>query len=163
MILENGKPRFFRRLAEGVFDTADLIFRTHELADFVLHSTTDANTGQKMPIIAVGYSNGANIAAAMLLLRPEVLSEAVLFHPQIPLTPSILPDLNGKNILVIAGRQDPIVPADQTTALTDLLEQAGASVTTLWQPGGHELTPEEAEAAHEWLAQRWQMEERHTQ
>src|SRR4029077_1658625 len=92
-VLENGMPRFFRRLAEGVFDLEDLKERTHELADFVVSAAAHYKIDIKN-ITAVGYSNGANIAASMLLLRPEILPAAVLFRAMVPLTPKTQPNLS---------------------------------------------------------------------
>src|ERR1700740_2169176 len=126
--LENGMPRFFRRLAEGVFDLEDLRKRTNELADFVASAAKSYQINNEK-IVAVGYSNGANIAASMLLLRPEILSAAVLFRAMVPLTPDKLPDLSSVHIWIGAGDQDPIVPASETKCLAALLRKAGADVT----------------------------------
>ncbi|GAC1652012.1 MAG: alpha/beta hydrolase [Ktedonobacteraceae bacterium] len=149
-VLEHGMPRFFRRLAEGVFDVPDLILRTHELADFVeVASTTygfDATN-----VIAVGFSNGANIAASMLLLRPQVLAAAALLHPMVPFVPEELPNLTGKNVFVGASRRDPIVPTQNTEQLVHLLQEAGATVEAYWHNGGHTITHEEVRKAKLWL------------
>ena len=138
-VLENGMPRFFRRLAEGVFDIEDLKFRTNELADFVRDASKtyafDLNR-----IMAIGYSNGANIAASLLLLRPEILFSAILFRPMIPLVPEPLPNLSNKRVLVSAGLRDPIVASYQTKDLIDLLIRVRANVSVQWQNSGHELT-----------------------
>ncbi|MCL6442202.1 MAG: alpha/beta hydrolase [Alicyclobacillus sp.] len=151
-VLEGNMPRFFRRLAEGVFDEEDLIFRTHELARFVEQA---AKTYALNPqhIVAVGYSNGANIAASMLLLEPNVLSAAVLFRAMVPLEPQQLPDLTGKRVLMQSGRHDPIVPASNSERLADLLKQAGAEVTLNWQNAGHGLTNVELATAQTWIRQ----------
>ena len=150
-VLENGMPRFFRRLAEGVFDIEDLKFRTNELADFVQNASRryafDLNR-----ITAIGYSNGANIAASVLLLRPEILSNAILFRPMIPLIPDTLPNLSDKHILISAGSHDPIVPSYQTEDLFDLLRNAGANVSIQWQNSGHELTQRDVKVARDWVA-----------
>lgn len=149
-VLEQGMPRFFRRLAEGVFDLDDLRLRTHELADFV--AAAAAHYGfDPQHVIAVGYSNGANIAASTLLLRPGVLRAAVLFRPMVPLVPEELPDLSGTEVFISAGRADPIVPQQQTGQLALLLQSAGAVVTLEWQSGGHALGLNELEIAREWL------------
>lgn len=149
-VLEHGMPRFFRRLAEGVFDLDDLRRRTHELADFVAAAAAhyDRDPGQ---MIAVGYSNGANIAASTLLLRPGVLTGAVLFHAMVPLVPDTLPDLGGVPVFIGAGRTDPLIPAGQTEQLAAMLREAGAEVTLHWEPGGHTLSPAEVRAATIWL------------
>lgn len=149
-ILENGMSRFFRRLAEGIFDVADLTMRTHELADFV-EAACVAYDLDPTTIIAVGYSNGANIAASMLLLRPRILSAAILFHPMVPLEPEKLSDLTGKSVFIGAGRADPIVPASETERLAALLERAGATVTAHWFNGGHALSHEEVREARVWM------------
>ena len=150
-LLENGMPRFFRRLAEGVFDEKDLVRRTHELADFVRAAAKqyqfDANR-----VVAVGYSNGANIAASMLLLRPEILSGAVLFRAMVPLIPEKLPDLSGRPVFLAAGRNDPIIPAENTEQLAAMLKEAGAEVSLQWSEGGHQLSAAELEEAKDWLA-----------
>ena len=149
-VLENGMPRFFRRLAEGVFDVPDLIQRTHELADFVeVASTTYGFDATR--VIAVGFSNGANIAASMLLLRPETLAKAILLHPMVPFMPGHLPQLTGKQVFIGAGRRDPIVPMHNTEQLVELLQQAGATVNAHWHNGGHTITHEEVREAKSWL------------
>ena len=150
-VSENGMPRFFRRLAEGVFDIPDLIARTHELAAFI-QSASEAYGFDARRVTAAGFSNGANIAAALLLLRPGVLQAAVLFHAMVPLVPETLPDLAGTRVFLGAGRQDPMATPEETERLAALLRQAGADVTLHWQPGGHGLTREEAQAAAHWLA-----------
>jgi phospholipase/carboxylesterase len=149
-VLENGMPRYFRRLAEGVFDLSDLTRRTHELADFV-ETASVAYDFDPARVIAVGFSNGANIAASMLLLRPSVLSAAVLLHAQVPLVPPSLPNLLGKPVFMSAGRADPLIPANETERLAALLKQAGATVITYWHNGGHEVSHGEVSAAREWL------------
>lgn len=149
--LENGMPRFFRRLAEGVFDLEDLQKRTDELADFVIAAAKHYEIDGKK-IIAVGYSNGANIAASMLLLRPEILSAAILFRAMVPLIPEQQPDLSSKSIFISAGSFDPIVPASNTKELVELLRSAGADVTIRFFQSGHELTGQDVDLAREWLA-----------
>jgi predicted esterase len=149
-ILENGRPRFFRRLAEGVFDLEDLQKRTHELADFVVSAAQHYKIDSKN-IMAVGYSNGANIAASMLLIRPELLSAAILFRAMVPLVPETKPDLKSKRIWIGAGSHDPIVPASNTKELAELLRSAGADVTIRFFQSGHELTGVDLDEAREWL------------
>jgi predicted esterase len=152
-VLERGMPRFFRRLAEGVFDIEDLKFRTVELAEFVAaaaeHYRFDAGR-----LIAAGFSNGANIAASMLLLRPATLKAAVLFSPMVPLEPDPLPRLHGVPVFISTGRRDPLIPPDNTARLSALLESAGADVHLRWTAGGHSLGPEDVDAAAEWLRQQ---------
>jgi predicted esterase len=151
-VLEQGMPRFFRRLAAGVFDRADLIRRTDELADFVADAATRYGFDSR-GVIAVGFSNGANIAASMLLLRPETLAAAALFRPMVPLTPETLPDLARLPIFIGSGRQDPIVPVAEAEQLAALLRHAGAAVTMHWETGGHGLTQGDLDAAREWMAE----------
>jgi phospholipase/carboxylesterase len=149
-ILENGMPRFFRRLAEGVFDLEDLKNRTNELADFVAaaaqHYGFDSDN-----VIAVGYSNGANIAASMLLVRPEILHGAVLFRAMVPLVPENLPDLSSVLVWIGAGGEDPIIPTSETQRLVELLRSAGADVTLRFFNAGHALTSSDVETARHWL------------
>lgn len=149
-VLENGMPRFFRRLAEGVFDLDDLRARTADLAAFVA-SARAAYQLEHARIIAVGYSNGANIAASLLLLSPEVLAGAVLFHAMVPLVPAELPNLRGVPVFMGAGRLDTLIAPEQTESLAQLLGQAGADVTTHWELGGHALNQAEIRAATSWL------------
>jgi predicted esterase len=151
-VLENGMPRFFRRLAEGVFDLEDLKQRTNELANFVTAAAQHYGFATDQ-LVAVGYSNGANIAASMLLLRPQVLSAAILFRAMVPLIPDKLPDLSFVHIWIGAGDQDPIVPASETKRLTELLRRAGADVTIRFAKAGHGLTNGDLEAARQWLAE----------
>lgn len=150
-VLERGMPRFFRRLAEGVFDVPDLIAQTEALAEF----TAQAARTYGFPadrITAAGFSNGANIAASMLLLHPGALHAAVLLHPMVPLVPDPLPRLPETPVFVGAGREDPISTPAETERLTALLRRCGASVDLHWSPGGHGLTQTEIEEARDWLA-----------
>jgi predicted esterase len=149
-VLENGMPRFFRRLAEGVFDLDDLRQRTHDLAAFVA-AASEAYNFDPRQVIAVGYSNGANIAASLLLLHPDVLAGAVLFHAMVPIVPEELPDLRGAPVFLGAGQFDPLIPPPQTERLALLLQQAGADVTLHWEPASHALIRAEVQAATAWL------------
>jgi predicted esterase len=149
-VLENGMPRFFRRLAEGVFDEEDVVRRAHELADFIVTAAAKYKFDPQH-LTAVGYSNGANIAAAVLLLRPEVLSGAILFRAMVPVTPETQPSLTNKRVLICAGRSDPIVPAENAERLSSMLRDAGAEVTLRVQSAGHELTSADLLAAKSWL------------
>ena len=150
-VLENSMPRFFRRLAMGVFDEQDLRFRTQELAEFVRAASSryGFDLGN---VLAAGYSNGANIAGSMLLLYPQVLRAALLLSPMLPLRPEQVPNLKGVAVFVAAGRTDPIVPPENTRQLVSLLEQAGADVAEHWHQGGHELSPSVVEMARQWLS-----------
>jgi len=149
-VLENGAPRFFRRLREGVFDEEDLVRRAHELADFVAAAVKE-HALDASRVVAVGYSNGANIASAMLLLRPEILRGAVLLRGQTPLVPEKLPDLSGKGVFLSSGKFDPIIDAENAAALAEMLRKAGADVTHKLLPSGHELTRVDIDDAREWL------------
>jgi len=150
-VLENGMPRFFRRLAEGVFDEEDLVRRAHALADFVGAAAVRYEFDPKR-VMAVGFSNGANIAAALLLLRPEVLAGAVLFRAMVPIVPAVLPNLAHAHVLLSSGTQDPIVPAENAERLAGMLRDAGARVTVRFEPAGHALVAGDIAAAKEWLA-----------
>src|ERR1043166_5864305 len=152
-VLENGMPRFFRRLAEGVFDLEDLKFRTNELADFVTAAAQHYGFARDN-LVAVGYSNGANIAASMLLLRPQVLSAAILFRAMVPLIPETQPKLTSVRVWIGAGASDPIVPVSEPKKLAELLREAEADVTIRFFHTGHELTPDDVDSAREWL-KRW--------
>ena len=150
-VLEDGMPRFFRRLAEGIFDEEDLKRRTHELADFVGAAAQHYEFAAD-EIVATGYSNGANIAAGLLLLRPETLRAAILFRAMVPLVPEKLPDLSSARVWIGAGNQDPIIPTSETQRLVDLLRSARAGVTIRFVNAGHSLTKAEVETASLWLA-----------
>src|SRR5215217_7347696 len=150
-VLENGMPRFFRRLSMGVFDEEDLVNRTHELASFVEEAASEYGLDPKR-LFAVGFSNGANIAASLLLLHPGLLAGAILLRPMVPLEPDTPQDLSETPVYVAAGRSDSIVPPENTEQLAELLQEAGAEVTLDWQPKGHELSDAEIDAAHYWLA-----------
>lgn len=152
-VLERGMPRFFRRLAEGVFDLDDLKFRTHEMADFVLAASRQYGFAPAQ-LTALGFSNGANIAASVLLLRPDALTSGVLFRAQVPLVPDPAPALPDSRVLISNGRQDALVSAEETERLASLFRSAGASVTVEWQPSGHQLTNADLIMAKTWLQGR---------
>jgi predicted esterase len=149
-VLENGMPRFFRRLAEGVFDLEDLKFRTGELADFVTAAAQLYGFGLDN-LVAVGYSNGANIGASMLMLRPEIMHAAILFRAMVPLIPDRLPDLSAVHVWIGAGDQDPIIPTSEAKTLSELLRRGGADVTIRFANAGHGLTNDDLGAARLWL------------
>jgi phospholipase/carboxylesterase len=147
-VLEHGMPRFFRRLAEGVFDENDVRRRANELADFV----DDARKRYDLTVpIALGYSNGANIAAAMLLLRQQVLAGAILLRAMVPLTQPPKPDLARKPVLITSGQRDPIIPVSNAAELAAQLTRAGANVQHSVLPTGHELTQTDVTFAKEWM------------
>jgi phospholipase/carboxylesterase len=149
-VLENGAPRFFRRLREGVFDEADVVRRAHELADFV----TEARAAYGLAaLVAVGFSNGANIAAAVLQLRPEALAGAALLRAMVPLAEPPPVDLTGKPVLILSGAMDPIVPADNAARLAAILMQAGAAVMHQTLPTGHGLSQADVTLTKTWIDQ----------
>ncbi|ASA24644.1 alpha/beta hydrolase [Paenibacillus donghaensis] len=152
-VLENGMPRFFRRLAEGVFDEEDLVFRTQELKAFLEEAAVKYGF-DAANLAAVGYSNGANIAGSLLFHYQDIFRSAVLLHPMVPLRGIKLPDLASTAVFIGAGTNDPIAAAAETEELEGLLQAAGASVTTYWSNQGHRLSSGEAEAAGDWLQQR---------
>ncbi len=149
-VLERGAARFFRRIAEGVFDQEDLARRTAELAEFIERAATTYELDRGR-FVAVGFSNGANIAASLLLRRPGLLRGAVLLSPMVPFVPDPTPDLTGTSVFIGAGRADPIAPATQTEHLARLLRQTGAQVTLHWEPGGHAVSKGEVDAAQRWI------------
>lgn len=148
-VSENGMPRFFRRLAEGVFDEDDLIYRTEELNKF-LDEAAEKYDLDRNNIVAVGYSNGANIAASLMFHYKDALRAASLHHPMVPRRGMDMPDLTGKDVLIAAGKNDPICPAQESEELQSLLSGAGAKVEMHWESGGHQLTLGEVEAAESW-------------
>jgi len=150
-VSEYGAPRFFRRLAEGVFDHEDLLFRTHELAEFV-EAASEEYGFDPSRLVAAGYSNGANVAASTLLLHPGLLRAAVLFRAMVPFEPDVTPDLSGTPIFIAAGRMDRMIPPNNTQRLADMLLEAGADVDLRWRDTGHPLTYEDVREAKQWLA-----------
>jgi phospholipase/carboxylesterase len=150
-VLERGMPRFFRRLAEGVFDLDDLRKRTDDLADFVTKAAAHYGFDPSR-VVAAGFSNGANIAASLLLLRPEVLAGGILFRAMVPLVPDPLTTRSDRHVLLSNGAADPLIPAAETDRLAALLTAAGVNLTVKIQRSGHELTPQDVTQAREWLA-----------
>ncbi|KKK39398.1 carboxylesterase [Mesobacillus campisalis] len=148
-VLENGMPRFFRRLAEGVFDEEDLVFRTKELNEFLDEAAAQYGFDRRS-LVAVGYSNGANIAGSLLFHYQDALQAAILHHPMVPRRGIQLPELGGTSIFIGAGTNDPICPPEESRELGGLLEKAGASVELHWENFGHQLTLQEVEAAAKW-------------
>jgi phospholipase/carboxylesterase len=150
-VLEFGAPRFFRRLAEGVFDLEDLVFRTHELAEFVAAASEEYGFDNRK-LVAAGYSNGANIAGSLILLHPGLLRAAVLLRAMVPFEPEVTPDLSGMPVFMASGRRDQMISPDNSQRLADILGGAGADVDLRWRDTGHGLTYEEVAQAKEWLA-----------
>jgi predicted esterase len=153
-VLEHGMPRFFRRLAVGVFDEEDLVRRTADLGRFV-RAAAGHYGFEAGRVVALGYSNGANIAAALLLLDGAALAGAALLRPTLPLEPPRPPELAGKPVYLAAGRRDPYSPVEKVEALADRLRRGGAEVELAWTDGGHALEPDEFRPVHSWLAKNW--------
>lgn len=150
-VSEHGMRRWFRRLAEGVFDTDDVVARAEQLAHFL--DTARARHGlADRPLVAVGFSNGANIAAAVALLHPDVLDRAVLFNAMLPLPDPPRLDLGGTHVLLVNGRRDPMAPVDSAERLVALLRERSADVREHWHPGGHQVTLDGVTAARRWLS-----------
>ena len=139
-VSEGGAARYFRRTGEGVYDMDDLARRTTAMAEFIAATKGDG------PVFGLGYSNGANILASVMLEAPGLFDAAVLMHPLVPWTPAPVPGLAGRRVLITAGERDPICPAPQTRALADYFKAQGADVETAWHPGGHEVRNEELQA-----------------
>ncbi|CAM4033076.1 alpha/beta hydrolase [Paenibacillus alkaliterrae] len=148
-VLENGMPRYFRRLAEGVFDLEDLVFRTKELYDF-LDSAAEEYGFDRGNLIAIGYSNGANIAGSLLFHYKGTLRGAILHHPMVPIRGVELPDMSGMPCFIGAGSNDPLCTPQETEELERLLSAAGADVKVHWEQYGHQLTSSEVAAAEAW-------------
>jgi predicted esterase len=147
---ENGMLRFFKREAEGIFDETDVRRRAAEMTEF-LRRTSSKYGRRKHPLTAIGYSNGANMAAAVMLLHPGVFSEAVLFRPMLPITPETMPDLRESRVLILKGKYDTVIPTAGTDALIRMLRSAGAHTTVLEIDAGHQLTAEDVRKAKHWL------------
>jgi phospholipase/carboxylesterase len=151
-VLENGMPRFFRRLAEGVFDEEDLVFRTQELHAFLDEAAVKYDFDRNN-IVALGYSNGANIAGSLLFHYKHALKGALLLHPMVPRRGIELPDMTNVPVFISAGTNDPICPPEETNDLFKLLQTAKANVHLHWENYGHQLTYPELDAAKAWYTQ----------
>jgi predicted esterase len=152
-VLENGMPRFFRRFAEGVFDVDDLKARTNELAEFI-DIAAEHYRFSKRHLVAVGYSNGANIAASLMFFHPHYLAAGVLFRAQVPFTPDLVRNFSELSVFLAGGMRDSIVPREQTEQLAAILESGQADVSLFWHRGGHELGDDDIEAAKTWLVDK---------
>ena len=150
-VLENGAPRFFRRISEGVFDPKEVRSRAEELARFIRAAVVTYRLDASR-LFALGYSNGANVAATMMLVEPGILQSAILFRPMLVYEPTEKADLSGSAVFISAGRMDPIVPTASVERLAELFESAQAEVTLKWQLAGHNLVPSEVREAADWLA-----------
>jgi phospholipase/carboxylesterase len=149
-VLENGAPRFFKRLAEGVFDPKEVRSRAEELASFIRAATSKYGLNPER-IFAMGYSNGANVASTVMLIDSELLRGAILFRPMLVLETDVQSDLSGKGVFISAGKMDPIVPVKSVVRLVELFEASQADVTLKWQQAGHNLLPSEVREAADWL------------
>lgn len=154
-VLENGARRFFRREAQGVFDQEDLLLRTRELGDFVRDAAIAYNLDRHR-IVAVGYSNGANIASSLMLRHPDVLAGAILFRPMVPFTPTSRVVLSGVPILICAGEMDPLLPFGDTDRLEEIFRSADADVTVHVERAGHELSMGDVIAARDWITRNFE-------
>jgi len=152
-VMEYGMPRFFKRLAMGVFDMESLIEETHNLYEFIQDASKQYGFNPKK-VIAIGYSNGANIAASVLMHYDQAFDKAILFHPMVPLRNIDLPNLRGTEIFVGAGRKDHMMPEHEVHELTQILQSANASVEVFWTDYGHQLSKEEIEAAKTWYLEQ---------
>ena len=150
-VLEDGQPRFFRRVAHGVFDLEDLKRRTDDLGDFISAAAEDYRFDPSK-LVALGYSNGANIAASVLLRRPGLLCSAILLRPMVPFEAQELPDLSGVRVWISGGKEDMLVPRENTERLAEILSDAGAEVTAQFFEGGHALTNIELVLVKHWLS-----------
>jgi phospholipase/carboxylesterase len=150
-VLENGAPRFFRRIAEGVFDPKEVRSRAEELARFIRAAVITYRLDPAR-VFALGYSNGANVAATVMFVEPGILQGAILFRPMLVYEPATKNDLAGSAVFISAGRMDPIVPTASVERLVELFESASAEVTLKWQLVGHNLVPSEVSEAADWLA-----------
>lgn len=150
-VLENGAPRFFKRLAEGVFDPKEVRSRAEELGRFI-HSAVSRYALDPSRIFALGYSNGANAASTVMFVEPALIKGAILLRPMVVYEPETSADLSGSSVFISAGRMDPIVPAPSVERLVELFKSAHASVTLKWQMVGHNLVPGEVSDAAAWLA-----------
>jgi phospholipase/carboxylesterase/glyoxalase family protein len=150
-VLENGAPRFFKRLAEGVFDPKEVRSRAEELSRFIRAAVAKYGLDPAR-VFAFGYSNGANVASTIMFIEPSVFQRAILFRPMLVFEPDKIPDLSGASVLISAGRSDPIVPTTSVDRLVELFKQSRADVTLKWQLVGHNLAPSEVREAADWLA-----------
>jgi phospholipase/carboxylesterase len=150
-VLENGAARFFKRLAEGVFDPVEVRSRAEELSKFIRAAVSKYGLDPAR-VFAFGYSNGANVASTIMFIEPGVIQHAILFRPMLVFEPDDTPDLSGSSVLISAGRTDPIVPTGSVDRLVELLKASRADVTLKWQLAGHNLAPSEVREAADWLA-----------
>jgi phospholipase/carboxylesterase len=150
-VIEHGASRFFRRTGEGVYDMDDLARRTSAMADFIQAHKESAEASN---VIGLGYSNGANILASLMLSQPELFDAAILLHPLIPWKPAAQPGLAGKRVLITAGQRDPICPPKLTQSFADYLISQGAETDLVWHSGGHEIQQSEVAAIERFVREK---------
>ena len=150
-VLENSAPRFFKRLAEGVFDPKEVRSRGEELARFIRAAISKYGLNPER-VFALGYSNGANVASTVMFIEPGLFRGAILFRPMVVFEPNERPDLSGAGVLISSGRMDPIIPIESVERLVELFKVSRAEVTLKWQLAGHNLLPSEVREAADWLA-----------
>jgi predicted esterase len=150
-VLENGAPRFFRRIAEGVFDPKEVRSRGEELARFIRAAVVTYGLDASR-VFALGYSNGANIASTVMVIDPGTIQGSILLRPMVVYEPTEKNDLSGSSVFISAGRMDPIVPTASVEQLAEIFRSAGADVTLRWQLAGHNLVPSEVREAAEWFS-----------
>lgn len=149
-ISEHGAARFFRRKAEGIYDCEDLARATNRMSEFVVANKEHYGAG---PVIGLGFSNGANILASILIHKPGLFETAVLMHPLIPFEPKERTEKVAGRVLITAGERDPIASVELTQTLADYFKRSGDEVSLEWHPGGHEIRSNEIEAAKQFLSQ----------
>jgi len=150
-VLENGAPRFFRRISEGVFDPREVRARGDELARFIRAAVVTYRLDASR-VFALGYSNGANIASTVMLLDPGAIQGSILLRPMVVYEPPEKKDLGGSSVFISAGRMDQIVPTTSVDQLAEMFRAANADVTLKWQLAGHNLVPSEVREAAEWFS-----------
>jgi len=150
-VLENGAPRFFRRISEGVFDPKEVRARAEELARFIRAAVVTYRLNPDR-VFALGYSNGANVASTVMLIEPGLLRGSILLRPMLVYEPPEQSNLSDSAVLISAGRMDPIAPQSSVEQLAGLFETAHADVTLKWQLAGHSLVPADVRESSEWLA-----------
>lgn len=153
-VLENGMPRFFKRLAEGVFDEEDLRYRTRELKNYMEEAAIKYGF-ERQNVVVIGYSNGANMAGSLLFHYEDVFAGAILLHPMVPLRKIPIPEMTNLPIFIGAGKNDPICPPEETKELERMLAMKNADVTVHWGNDGHQLTYAEIDAAAAWFRKRF--------
>ncbi len=149
-VIEHGMPRFFKRLSEGIFDEADIKLRAHELDSFIREAATSFGFSSEN-VMALGYSNGANIITALNFLHPGLISTSLLLRPMTPLVPANAPDLSNSNVWLSFGSVDPLMPPGEIEKLSGLYTEYGANLTVNIEQAGHQLVQNDLTKASEFL------------